>query len=418
MLNPKTNQRELCYIVTVGNIEPMVGYDNLELATINGWYCVVGKDSMKAGDLAIYFEIDSKLPEVSPFCDSPAIVKYKYKIKTQKFGRGGIKYLSQGLLMPLSDFPNLDNVQEGDFLTKYLGVTYYEPEDNTRKASNEELIKLKVEKKIARWVKKHPFLAKFGFIVRLKTKWIERKIRKEQKKKKTDWPTWVVKTDEERVQNLPHIFKDLEKVWYVTEKIDGTSTTFTMKQDKPKKRALIICSRNVVFNAPEKEDRNYYKDTDGNVYLEMAAKYNMHEALSWILDKRPELEWITIQGETYGGSIQKRNYGNEHKFAIFNIIFKENGGAPQRLNPEEMVGAIGWINKHLNRTPQEELEPVPYLGKIQLKQYPTCEALLEYAGSEVSMIDGEMREGVVFRSEDGVNSFKAVDNEFLLKYHN
>ena len=144
----------------------------------------------------------------------------------------------------------------------------------------------------------------------------------------------------------------------------------------------------------------------------------MHEALSWILDKRPELEWITIQGETYGGSIQKRNYGNEHKFAIFNIIFKHNGEAPQRLNPEEMVVAIGWINKHLNRAPQEALEPVPYLEKIQLKQYPTCDALLAYAGSEVSMVDGEMREGIVFRSEDGVNSFKAVDNEFLLKYHN
>ena len=98
MLNEK-KERELVYSVLVDAVEPMVGYDSLELATINGWTCVVGKDSMKAGDLAIYFEIDSKLPEVSPFCDSPAIVKYKYKIKTQKFGRGGIKYLSQGLLL-------------------------------------------------------------------------------------------------------------------------------------------------------------------------------------------------------------------------------------------------------------------------------------------------------------------------------
>ena len=28
-----------------------------------------------------------------------------------------------------------------------------------------------------------------------------------------------------------------------------------------------------------------------------------------------------------------------------------------------------------------------------------------------------MREGLVFRSTDGVKSFKAVSNEFLLKYH-
>ena len=410
MLN-KDGQRELAYVVRVTDVLDIEGVNN-QVAIVNGWQVFVKRDEFKPGDLAVYFEIDSKVPELECF---EFLRKYHFRVKTQKFVKG--KVLSQGLVIKPEDL-DLNNVQEGNFLTKYLGVTYYEPEDNTRKASNEELIKLKVEKKIGRWTKKHPFLAKFGFIVRLKAKWIERKIRKEQKKKKTDWPAWVVKTDEERVQNLPHIFKDLEKVWYVTEKIDGTSTTFTMKQDKPKKRELIVCSRNVVFNAPEKEDRNYYKDTDGNVYLEMAAKYNMHEALSWILDKRPELEWITIQGETYGGSIQKRDYGNEHKFAIFNIIFKNNGEASQRLNPEEMVDSIRWINKHLNRTPEEALEPVPYLEKIQLKQYPTCEALLEYAGSEVSMIDGEMREGVVFRSEDGVNSFKAVDNEFLLKYHN
>ena len=48
----------------------------------------------------------------------------------------------------------------------------------------------------------------------------------------------------------------------------------------------------------------------------------------------------------------------------------------------------------------------------------TVEELLEYAGSELSRIDKGMREGVVFRSEDGVHSFKAVDNNFLLKYHN
>ena len=337
-------------------------------------------------------------------------------MKTQKFVTG--KVLSQGLVIKPADL-NLNDVQEGDFLTKQLGVTYYEPEDNTRKANNEELIKMKVEKKMARWVKKHPFLAKLGFIVKLKTKWIEKKIRKEQKKKKTDWPTWVVKTDEERVQNLPHIFNDLEKVWYVTEKIDGTSTTFTMKQDKPKKRQLIVCSRNVVFNAPEKEDRNYYKDTDGNVYLEMAAKYKIDEVLSHMLDKAPNWEWVTIQGETYGGSIQKRDYGRAHKFAIFNIIFKENGRAPQRLNPVDMCSEVVRINRDLGRAYGEDvLEHVPYLEAIQLKDYPSCDALLAYAGSEVSMIDGGMREGVVFRSDDGVNSFKAVDNEFLMVYHN
>ena len=99
MLNEK-GIRELAYIVKVDNINTMVGYDSLELATVNGWKCVVGKGSMKPGDLAVYFQIDSKLPDIEPFNLNPALVKYKFKIKTQRFGRGGIPYVSQGILMP------------------------------------------------------------------------------------------------------------------------------------------------------------------------------------------------------------------------------------------------------------------------------------------------------------------------------
>ena len=178
---------------------------NNQVAIVNGWQVFVKRDEFKPGDLAVYFEIDSKVPELECF---EFLRKYHFRVKTQKFVKG--KVLSQGLVIKPADL-DLNDVQEGDFLTKQLGVTYYEPEDNTRKASNEELIKLKVEKKIARWTKKHPFLAKFGFIIRLKTKWIERKIRKEQKKKKTDWPTWVVKTDEERVQNLQNKQRQKQK---------------------------------------------------------------------------------------------------------------------------------------------------------------------------------------------------------------
>jgi hypothetical protein len=58
---------------------------------------------------------------------------------------------------------------------------------------------------------------------------------------------------------------------------------------------------------------------------------------------------------------------------------------------------------------------VPITGKIILPE--TCDELLADAGGE-SRIDGGMREGIVLRSPDGLHSFKAVDNNFLLKYHN
>lgn len=405
MLNEK-GIRELAYIVKVDNINTMVGYDSLELATVNGWKCVVGKGSMKPGDLAVYFEIDSKLPDIEPFNLNPALVKYKFKIKTQRFGRGGIPYVSQGLLMPLSEFGDkLKNYKLGDFLTEKLGVTYYEAEDNARKADNNKYTSMRdrhkkfFKTKLGKWLMRRAWGRKLCFFFLGK-----------KKDKKTDWPNWVIKTDEERCQNCFNQMKALNLKWMVTEKIDGTSSTFTMKNGK--KKEMLVCSRNVVYNAPEKEERNYYKDSDGNVYLEMAAIYKMREVLETIL-KDKSIEFITIQGETYGGSIQKRKYGEFHDLAIFNVIIKENGKAPKRLNPIEMIQYV----EDLNTKYGFKLKCVPLVDpSYELPE--TVEELLEYAGSELSRIDKGMREGVVFRSEDGVHSFKAVDNNFLLKYHN
>lgn len=42
--------------------------------------------------------------------------------------------------------------------------------------------------------------------------------------------------------------------------------------------------------------------------------------------------------------------------------------------------------------------------------------MIKYADGK-SKIDGEMREGVVLRTLDGVKSFKSVSNDFLIKYH-
>lgn len=46
----------------------------------------------------------------------------------------------------------------------------------------------------------------------------------------------------------------------------------------------------------------------------------------------------------------------------------------------------------------------------------TIDELLEYATGK-SVVDGGMREGIVFRSLDGKKSFKAVSNEYLMKFH-
>ena len=128
MLN-KDGQRELCYIVKVGAIEPIEGYDRVEKAHVGGWTVLVKKGQFKEGDLGIYFEIDSKVPETEAF---EFLASKHFKIKTQKFCKGTV--ISQGLLMGFEDlvekftFCNYVchykdtevEVAEGHFLTEYL----------------------------------------------------------------------------------------------------------------------------------------------------------------------------------------------------------------------------------------------------------------------------------------------------------
>lgn len=397
MLNEK-GIRELAYIVKIDEVRDIEGVNN-QVAVVNGWTVFVKRDQFKPGDLAVYFEIDSKVPALECFA---FLEKYGYKVKTQKFVKGLV--ISQGLLIE-PEAVGITKYKLGDFLTEKLGVTYYEAEDNARKADNSKYTSMRdrhkkfFKTKLGKWLMRRAWGRKLCFFFLGK-----------KKDKKTDWPNWVIKTDEERCQNCFNQMKALNLKWMVTEKIDGTSSTFTMKNGK--KKEMLVCSRNVVYNAPEKEERNYYKDSDGNVYLEMAATYKMREVLETIL-KDKSIEFITIQGETYGGSIQKRKYGEFHDLAIFNVIIKENGKAPKRLNPLEMIEYI----EDLNTKYGFKLKCVPLVDpSYELPE--TVEELLEYAGSELSRIDKGMREGVVFRSEDGVHSFKAVDNNFLLKYHN
>ena len=321
--------------------------------------------------------------------------KRHFKVKTLKM----CKVISQGLLMSPEDFGwDNNNIKIGEFLTEKLGIVYAEAEDNKRKANSEDKYKKMAQrngklfsKQPFRWLMKRNWGKKLLFIFFGK-----------KKDKRGAWPSWVVKTDEERIQNMPWMFPGGDEEWIETEKIDGTSTTFTMKGFS-KKREYYVCSRNVVFDKP---DKGCYYDT--NVYLEMAEKYEIEKVLDAILDlHKGILDYVTIQGETYGEGIQKRTYGlTGHDFMAFNLIFGYKSGETKRFNPIEMTEFLS----------QYKIPCVPILDE-HAKVPATCEEILAAAGGP-SKIDGEMREGKVYRSYDGVRSFKAVSNEFLLKFHN
>ena len=394
MINPVTGQRELAYIIKITDVIDIEGVNN-QVAIVNGWQVFVKRDEFKPGDLAVYFEIDSKVPELECF---EFLRKYHFRVKTQKFVKG--KVLSQGLVIKPADL-DLENVQEGDFLTKQLGVTYYEPEDNARKASNEELIKMKVEKKIARWVNKHPFLAKFGFIVKLKTKWIEKKIRKEQKKKKTSstFPShfpYIHKSDEERVENMPWILQNKEP-WIKTLKIDGTSSTYILERLKGKNKfEFYVLSRNVRQFTPDQQC--YHEE---NVYWEMAEKYQIEKFLREQLELHPEWSYVCIQGETAGPAVQANPHGlKERQFFGFNFIDSASGRW-NSVKARDYVAQWGiqWV----------PIVDENYILPDTMEEFKaTADGPCELPGAS------GLREGYVYRSQDGKQSFKNVSNEFLL----
>ena len=71
---------------------------------------------------------------------------------------------------------------------------------------------------------------------------------------------------------------------------------------------------------------NNQNDYESNVYTEMANKYHFEETLKAIADKYG-LEWVTLQGESYGAGVQKRDYGlDKHEFMGFNLIFRIEDG--------------------------------------------------------------------------------------------
>jgi hypothetical protein len=388
MLNPKTNERELAYIVKVSETNELPGYDSVHSVRVLGWQCVASKD-VKEGDLAVYFEIDSLLPKDDQ--RFAFMEKRKFIVKTIKI----CKTVSQGLVLPLSKFPELKNCKEGDFVTDKLHVEKYDPdsvqENKPKRKVNDFQRAMDRHKKFF----KNPIVK---YLMKYKpVRWLLAKVFVHKKDKdKCKWPEWLPKTGSERIQNLTHLFGCNDK-YIITEKVDGCSTSFILNE----KDKYMVGSHNVIKNPDKDSDGgNYYKC---NVWAESGFKYNIESVLRDI-KKSHNLKTVAIQGETYGDGIQKRTYSlkdNNHDFVVFHIWFDG-----KRLPIKEMIKICEDRNL-------QHVHVYDYEYKIP----SSIEEIIDYVDSCKSAIDGGDIEGFVFYSQDGQNNFKCVSPNFLLKYH-
>ena len=132
--------RKLAKIVKIDELNPIEGADKIEVATVGGWKVVAQKGLYNVGDLAVYFEIDSWIPNtVAPFLTRPEHYPKVFegvegeRLKTIKL-RG---QLSQGLLMPYKEaipFAEQGVLIEGDDVTELLGIKKWEKPVNAQLA--------------------------------------------------------------------------------------------------------------------------------------------------------------------------------------------------------------------------------------------------------------------------------------------
>ena len=384
MLNNK-GERELAYIAKVLNTESLCGYDNVHLVTVLGWKCVAPVNIHK-GDLVVYFEVDSLLPKDDNRFSF--LASKKFRIRAIKI----CGVVSQGLILPLSEFPELKRCKEGDFVTDKLHIEKYDPD-----TINEGDVKSKVSD-FQRAVDRHPKFFKnplIKYLIKYKTaRWLFSKIFV-KKKDKCSWPEWLPKTGSERIQNMPHLFGCKDK-YIITEKVDGASTSFILNE----KDKYIVCSHNVIKN-PDKNSAggNFYKT---NIWAESGVNYNIESVLR-SLKKDLKLKTVAIQGETYGDGIQKRNYSlkNKHGFVVFHIWLDG-----VRIPIKDMISVCDKYNL-----------PHVHVYNYEYSIPDTVEQIIEDVDNSKSNIDGGDIEGFVFYSQDGQQNFKCVSPNFLMKYH-
>lgn len=370
--------RKLAHIERIVDIQPIENADKIEVATVLGWKVIVGKGEHKVGEQVVYIEIDSCVPEDNPVFEF--LADRHYKVKSIKL-RGQI---SQGLVMPMSILPE-GTYADGDEVTDILGIKKIKDDfkQRTPKSTIETHPKYKkmTKKPFVKYMMRYRW---FRFLV----------YKKLGISKDIPWPEWVVKTDEERCQNIPWVLNNKEQ-FFVTEKLDGTSSTFTLHKEHHGWK-FYVCSRNIVQPKPNSE--TFF--SVGNVYWEMAKKYDIEKVLRKMAADFKAKEYVTIQGETIGEGIQGNKYDLKGRdLYIFNIIYDDI-----KLRPDQIQQYV----EHYN------MKSVPVLATDYILP-DTIDELMEYSTGTSQLYD-TLKEGHVYRNHDMTTSFKCVSNQFLLKW--
>lgn len=357
--------RKLVRVDIIRGLNPILGADKIELATVEGWKVIVKKDEFKVGDKCVFFEVDSFLPlrDEWSFLKNVTMFDKQHGIRIKTMKMRGV--LSQGLIMPLSLLNISQDTEVGTNLTDVLGVVKYEVLDS----GDFKSINNKTEK----------------------------------------YPSFLPKTGQPRIQNATEWFdRYSEEVFEETLKLDGSSMSVAgilepiqlTRLEKIKnffganipttKYVSLVCSRNVLLERPISNDV-----TQMNNYWRAFYKFG--------LDRIPA--GFCVQGELLAPNIQcnheKVKSVEFYVFDVFDITKQEYLTPTMRKTFLDLY-----------------LEGVYYAPVVASKIKALelgLDGLLERVKGE-SMNKGVVSEGRVYKSILNPEiHFKVINNDYLLK---
>jgi len=367
--------RRLVTLRTIDNIVAIENAQNIEIASVGGWSCIVKKGEFKVHDSGLFFEIDSWIPAKDERFEFLGKTKtYNgtdgWRIRTMKL-RGA---LSQGLMLPLSMFPELDFTKGQEDYAEDLNVIKWDVDIASPQRGG---------------VRTGNAGGKF--------------------------PSFIPKTDEPRLQNLMHYFEiHKDTAFQETLKLDGSSLTAYKVKTEPtwweKFKAFFgynkptyhfgVCSRNLELKRTDNYTTTFVNGDKTSTY---AQSDFWDIAVTRGLEDRMPVGYA-IQGELIGPKIQSNHERVSelqlHVFSVYKI------DAERYLTPKEAEDfCIMYGIPHVPIVTQE------------VKIFQNCRTIdeLQDRVTGPSMHADTVSEGRIYKAMNGSFSFKLISNEYLLK---
>ena len=214
---------KLASIEIIKNLKPHPNADRLEIVQVMGWQSVVQTNIHKLNDKIVFIVIDTLIPK-APWSEFLIDKKHSDKPIRLKMVRLRGEH-SAGIVLPLSIFPELQSMEVGADVTKYLGIKKYIKELPANLAGENA----------------------------------------------GDFPTHLVsKTDEDNgLSNLDIVEEVIKQpLVTITQKLDGSSITIIVENGKISE----VCSRNLSK-----------KETEFSIFWKAAKKLHYLEGFTGVI---------------------------------------------------------------------------------------------------------------------------------------